>query len=106
MYIKVVSKYPHHLASEVGKVYVEAMKAVPDDRSITKPVVQAAVEAVDGNFLVTHFAVIKPGKHQEAFDRASERMLHFAKLQGFGYTITFAYQVGEAMKFIGMESPV
>ncbi len=104
MYIKVVSRYPQHLASEVGKIYLEAMKQVPDDRSISKTVVRA-VEAVEGRFQATVFNQVKPGKLREAIDRANERMLIFTKVVGFEYSINVAYEMGEAMKFIGMEAP-
>jgi hypothetical protein len=105
MYIKIVSRYPQHLAVEVSKLYLEAMKKVPDDRSISKPAVRAAVEAADGKFLITAFYTAKPGKLREALDLANERMLIFTKIQGFEYSINVAYEVGEAMKFIGMEAP-
>ncbi len=105
MYVKVLSEYPHHLAEEVGKTYIEMRKKYPDDRSIAKPVVRAAVEAVDGMFRVTSFYKVKPGKLEESIDRAVERLLMFANIQGYKYTITVAYEAVEALKFIGMEAP-
>ena len=104
MYVKTVSSYPQHLASEVGKLYLEAMNKVPVDRSISKIVVRA-VEAVEGRFQATVFTQVKPGKLREAIDHANERMIILTKIIGFEYSINVAYEIGEAMKFIGMAAP-
>lgn len=105
VYILVVSTYPPHLAEEVGKVYIEAMGKFPDDRAIAKPVVMAAVHTVPEGIQATSLSQVKPGKIREAFDLYSGRMLVFAKLKGFKYTIDVAYDAGEAMNMIGMTAP-
>ncbi len=105
VYIKVESIYPPHLADEVGKAFIDAMGKFPDDRTIYKPVVRAAVETTTDGFRVTAFYDVKPGKIRKALDLASNRMLIFAKLKGFKYAITTAYNDIEAMKFIGLAAP-
>jgi len=105
VYTKIISTYPQHLSEEVGKAYIEAMKKVPDDKSIAKPVIRAAVEATLEGFRVTAFNAVKPGKLREALDLASKRMLIFGKIEGFNYSINLAYNATEAMEFIGMQAP-
>ena len=105
VYIHMVSTYPPHLAQEVGKVYIEAMGKFPDDRAIAKPVVMAAVYTVPEGIRATGISSVKPGKLREALDLYSGRMLVFAKLEGFKYTIDIAYDAGEAMNLIGMTAP-
>ena len=106
VYIIIVSTYPPHLADEVGKTYIEAMGKFPDDRSIAKPIVMAAVQATSEGIRATSISSIKPGKFREAFDLYSGRMLIFAKLKGFIYSIGLAYDAGEAMNMINMTAPV
>ena len=105
VYIISVSTYPQHLSEEVGKTYIEAMKEVPTDRSISKPIIPAAVQTGPEGFKVTSISSIKEGKLKEALDRANKRMLIFAKLKGFRYTIEVAYDAVEAMGFLNMEAP-
>ena len=105
VYIIAIANYPQHLSDEVGKAYIEAMKEVPNDRSISKPVVQAAVQTGPEGFKVTTISSAKEGKLREALDLATKRMLIFAKIKGFRYTIDTAYDAVEAMAFIGMKAP-
>ena len=105
VYIISISTYPQHLADEVGKKYIEAMREIPTDRSLSKPVVSAAVQTGPEGFKVTSISSIKEGKLKEALDRANKRMLNFAKIKGFRYSIEVAYDAAEAMQFIGMEAP-
>jgi hypothetical protein len=102
VYIIVVSTYPPHLAQETGKVYIEAMGKFPDDRAIAKPVVMAAVHTVPEGIRATSISNVKPGKLREALDLYSGRMLVFARLEGFKYTIDVDYDGGEDMNLIGM----
>ncbi len=105
VYIISIANYAQHLSEEVGKAYIEAMKEVPGDRSISKPVVQAAVQTGPEGFKVTVISSAKEGKLREALDLATKRMLIFANIKGFRYTIDTAYDAVEAMAFIGMKAP-
>ncbi|MHA1473309.1 MAG: hypothetical protein ACTSQW_09460 [Promethearchaeota archaeon] len=105
VYIIVVATYPPHLAAEVGKVYIEAMGKFPDDRSIVKPVVLAAIQSTSEGIRATSISSVKPGKLKEAFDIYGNRMLIFGKLAGFLYSVNVAYDAGEAMSMVGMTAP-
>ena len=105
VYIIVVLTYPPHLADEIGKTYIEVMGKVPDDRSISKPVVRAAVEATMEGMKVTAIYDVKAGKIKEALDLATNRMLIFAKIKGLRYSLNTAYDATEAMGLLGMTAP-
>ena len=105
VYIITISTYPQHLSEEVGKTYIEAIREVPIDRSLSKPIIPAAVQTGPEGFKVTSISSVKEGKLKEALDRETKRMLIFAKIKGFRYTIDTAYDAVEAMAFMGMEAP-
>lgn len=106
MYVKTEVLYPQHLTQTVGKAWIEAMTKYPQDRTIEKAVVKAAVEATTDGFKVISYTRAKPGKLQELLDLESNRLLLMAKVEGFTYSITVAYEASEAMAFLGMESPI
>ena len=105
MYILMQAQYPPQIASDVGKTYIEAMSKFPDDKTVAKPIVQACVKANIEGITVTGIAQIKEGKTKEAMEIFSGRMLVFAKLKGFRYSIDLCYDAIEAMSLIGLEAP-
>lgn len=105
VYIVTEHWWPPGKSEEVGKLYLEAMQKAPDDRSISKPVIQSAVWAVQaGMHSITVYSV-QPGKVKEAMDIASNRLLILAAIEGFRYQINIAYDLVEAMPLIGLKAP-
>ena len=97
--------YPAGKGSETGKIYFEAMKKFPDDKTITKPIIRTAIHATKEGLHNITISSIKPGKVKEAMDLATGRLLMFAAIEGFTYTMYIAYDLTEAMPFVGLEAP-
>jgi hypothetical protein len=98
--------WPHGASSKVGKLYLEAMKKYPDDKSISKPILRSAIWNVkDGTFSMT-VSAIQPGKVKESMDLAMKRLLMLAEaIDGFKYEIHIAYDLVEGMPLIGLAAP-
>ena len=105
VYIIAISTYPQHLSEEVGKAYIEAVREIPIDRSLSKLVVPAAVQTGPEGFKVTTIYSVKEGKLKEALDRTNKGMLLYTKIKGFRYSVEVAYDAVEAMELIGMKAP-
>ena len=105
VYIVTEHWWPPGKSGEVGKLYIEANQKFPDDRSISKPVIQSAVWSVqEGMHSITVYSAL-PGKVKEALDIASNRLLVLAAIDGFRYQINVAYNLVEAMPFVGLKAP-
>jgi hypothetical protein len=49
---------------------------------------------------------VQPGKVKEAMDLSSNRLLLIANdIEGFRYSINVAYDLVEAMPFVGLQAP-
>lgn len=106
VYIITEHWWPPSKSEEVGKIYLEVMQEFPDDRSITKPIIQSAVWPVSEGMHSITIGVVQPGKTKEAMDIASNRLLKLASaIEGLTYKIDFAYDLVEAMPFVGLKAP-
>jgi hypothetical protein len=98
--------WPPGKSEEVGKLYLEAMQKFPDDKSIVKPVIQAAVWPVKKGMHSITVSSAQPGKVREAMDLSSNRLLLLANgIEGLRYSINVAYDLVEAMPFVGLKAP-
>jgi hypothetical protein len=98
--------WPHGQSSKVGKIYLEAMKKYPDDKSISKPIVPSAIWNVKEGTFSTTINSIQPGKVKEAMDLAMKRLLLLAEaIDGFKYEIHIAYDLVEGMPLVGLTAP-
>jgi hypothetical protein len=105
VYIVTEHWWPPGKSEEVGKLYLEVMQKFPDDKSIIKPVIQSAVWPVQEGMHSMTVASIKPGKVKEAMDLSSNRLILLAAIDGFRYAINIAYDLIEAMPFVGLKAP-
>ncbi len=97
--------YPVSKAPDVGKLYIEMRKKIPDDKTVAKPIIRTAIRATkDGLHNIT-IASIKPGKVKEALDLTHKRLLMFGAIEGIKYETYIAYDLGEAMPLIGLQAP-
>ncbi len=100
------SWWPPGKSADVGKIYLEAMKKYPDDKTITKPIVRSAIWAVKNGMHSILVDSIKPGKVKEALDIAHNRSLMIStSIEGYRYQINIAYDLVEAMPLVGLAAP-
>jgi hypothetical protein len=98
--------WPHGESSKVGKVYLEAMKKYPDDKTISKPIVRSAIWSEKEGSFSTTISAIQPGKVKESMDLAMKRLLMLAEsIEGFRYEIHIAYDLVEGMPLVGLSAP-
>ena len=105
MYLVTENFYPANKSPEVGKVYLEAMKKFPDDRSIEKPIIRAAFWADKKGIHAVSISSIKPGKVKEAMDLATNRNLMMSSVEGYVFLTHIAYDLVEGMSFVGLAAP-
>ena len=105
MYLVTENFYPANKGAEIGKVYLEAMKKFPDDKSIEKPIVRAAFWADKKGIHAVSISSIKPGKVKEAMDLATNRNLMMSSVEGYVFLTHIAYDLVEAMPFVGLAAP-
>lgn len=97
--------YPASKAPEIGKLYLEAIKKFPEDKTVAKPIIRTAVHAVKEGIHSIAISSIKPGKVKEAMDLAQNRLLMLGSIEGFKYESYLAYDLAEAMPLIGLAAP-
>jgi len=98
--------WPHGESSKVGKVYLEAMKKYPDDKTISKPIVRSAIWSEKEGSFSTTISAIQPGKVKESMDIAMKRLIMLAEsIEGFKYEIHIAYDLVEGMPLVGLSAP-
>jgi hypothetical protein len=94
--------YPHHLADEVAKKYIETMEKYPPDESLAKTVVPAAVSSTRKGIQTITIDEVERQKLGDALKHDSLFMAEFRKIEGFSYEIRPWSNLEEAMKEIGM----
>ena len=97
---------PHAKASQAGKLFLEAVKKFPDDRSLAKNLLNNAVSATKEGYKVYVADEIKEGKLKEYLAQANKQLLFFAEnMEGYKYEIEVLSSVVEAMAILGLEVP-
>lgn len=102
MYIITTSVYPNEKTKEVGEMYLKCMTKYPDDKSISTPLIPAAVRGTPKGIKVINAYEVKKGKFEEAHAIAVNRLVMFRDIPGFRYSIKTFLSVEEAMTAIGM----
>ena len=97
---------PHAKASQAGKLFLEAMKKFPDDRSLAKNLLNNAVSATKKGYKVYIADEIKEGKLKEYLAQANKQLLFFAEnMEGYIYEIEVLSSLVEAMAILGLKVP-
>ena len=98
--------FPHAKASETGKLFIEASKKFPEDKSLSKTLLNNAVAATKEGYKVVIADEIKEGKLKEYLAQANEQLLFFAEgIEGYKYQIEVMSSVIEAMDILGLKPP-
>ncbi|KKK72676.1 hypothetical protein LCGC14_2901480 [marine sediment metagenome] len=100
------SWYPASQAEKAGKAYLDALKKYPEDRSLGKPILRAAVKMTKKGIHTIAISSVKEGKVNEAMDQAINITVINAKaIEGLKTTIDIYYDLAEAMPFVGLKAP-
>jgi hypothetical protein len=94
--------YPHHIADEVAKKYLEVMGKNPPDESISKTLVPAAVTASKNGLETLTIDEADRQKVGDALNRDGRIMAEFRNIEGFNYEIKSWATVEEALESIGL----
>ena len=106
MYIIIEAWWPAGKSEEVGKIYLNAMKKFPNDKTISKVIVPAAVWSVKDGMHSIVIDSAKPGKIQEAMTLAVNRPLIISQsVEGYQFQMNIAYDLVEAMPLVGLKAP-
>ncbi|MFX1569921.1 MAG: hypothetical protein ACFFCV_16325 [Promethearchaeota archaeon] len=97
---------PHAKASQAGKLFLEALKKFPDDRSLAKSLLNNAVTATKEGYKVYIADEIKEGKLKEYLAQANKQLIFFAEnMEGYKYEIEVLSSLVEAMAILGLKVP-
>jgi hypothetical protein len=97
---------PHAKAPKAGKVFLEAIKKFPDNRSLTKNLLNSAVVATKEGYKVLIADDIKEGKLKEYLAHANKQLIFLAEnIEGYKYEIEVMAAFTEAMAVLGLEVP-
>lgn len=104
--IVVQSWYPASQAENAGKAYMEALKKYPEDLSLGKPILRAAVKMIKEGIHAMAITSVKEGKFKEVMDNAVNVSLLNAKfIEGLKTSIDVYYDLAEALPFVGLTAP-
>ena len=100
------SWYPASQAAKAGKTYLEGLKKFPEDRSLSKPIIRAAIKMTPEGIHNISIVSVKEGKFKEAMDLIIKGALFFSEeIEGYKSTIDTYYDLVEAMPFVGLKAP-
>ena len=94
--------YPHHLADEVAKKYLEVMEKNPPDESISKTIVPVAVTSSKDGLETLTIDEAERQKVGDALNRDARIMTEFRNIEGFNYEIKSWATIEEALESIGL----
>jgi hypothetical protein len=97
---------PHVKASEAGKLFIEALKKYPGDRSLSKVLLNNAVATTKEGYKVVSAEEIKEGKLKEYLALQNKGLLFIANgIEGYKYQIEVMSSIVEAMDVVGLKPP-
>jgi hypothetical protein len=100
------SWYPASQAEKSGKNYLDVLKKYPEDRTLGKPLVRAAVKMTENGIHTIAISSVKEGKVKEVMDQAVNVALMSSKaIEGLKTSIDIYYDLAEAMPFVGLKAP-
>jgi hypothetical protein len=97
--------WPSDKTSEVVNKAFEVAPDFPPDPSISTQVVMNAVRATEKGVMNISIDEAKPGKLEEAIERASRNMVNYHDIVGFEYSIEVWNTAVEAFGLIGRKPP-
>ena len=97
---------PHAKVSKAGKLFLEALKKFPNDRTLAKNLLNNVIVATKEGYKVVIADEIKDGKLKEYITLTNKQLLFFAEnIEGYKYQIEVMSSITEAMAVVGLEVP-
>jgi hypothetical protein len=104
-YIITTIIYPNDIATEVAKMYLEAVSKFPPDENLATRLVPSAVKSTPQGIQVMVISEVKKGKLEEALNYGGRSMAMFNNFKGLKYSMDVYMKIEEAMETIGMSLP-
>lgn len=104
--VLVTTWFPIDKASEAGNIFIEASKKFPNDRSLSKQLLNNAVATTKEGYKTVTASEIKEGKLKEYLARLNKFVIFVAKgLEGYKCQIEIMSSIVEAMDVLGLKVP-
>ncbi len=104
--VMITAWFPHDKASEAGKIFIEASKKFPTDKSLSKQLLNNAVAVTKEGYKSVTAHEIKEGKLTEYLARLNKFTIFVAKgLEGYKYQVEIMSSIVEAMDILGLKPP-
>ena len=98
--------FPIDKASEAGNIFIEVSKKFPNDRSLSKLLLNNAIATTKEGYKSVTASEIKEGKLNEYLARLNKYVIFVAKrLEGYKCQIEVLSSIVEAMDVLGLEVP-
>ncbi len=98
--------FPIDKASEAGKMYIEASKKFPRDKSLSKQLLNNAVSTTKEGYKSVSAHEIKEGKLTEYLALVNKYVIFVAKgIEGYKCQIEIMSSIVEAMDVLGLKPP-
>ena len=98
--------FPHAKASEAGKMFIETSKKFPEDKSLSKQLLNNAVSATKEGYKVISAFEVKEGKLKEYTAQLHKFLIFVAQgIEGYKYEVEMMSSFIEAMDILGLKPP-
>ena len=104
-YIVTSAKYPSHIATEVGKKYLEALQKFPLGEGPGELIIPAATRGTTEGVRVFSVTKVKDEEFMEAWKRIGDMLVLFLEIEGFEYTVEYWLETQDALELVGMKLP-
>lgn len=96
--------YPHKVANEVAKKYIEMVQKYPTDPSLGEMLAMGTRATLDG-IKVIYIGSIAKGKVEEALSTLATQYQEYTSIEGFKWQVETLLDMAEAYKAVGMTAP-
>lgn len=96
--------YPHKVANEVAKKYIEMVQKYPADPSLGEMLALGTGATLDGIKVIYIGSVVK-GKVEETLSTLATQYQEYTSIEGFKWQVEILMDMAEAYKAVGMTAP-
>lgn len=96
--------YPHKVANEVAKKYIEMVQKYPADPSLGEMLALGTRATLEGIKVISVGSIPK-GKVEEVMLNLATQYQEYTSIEGFKWQVELLMDMAEAYKAIGMTAP-